>query len=311
MPTKKVEFLQSMQPWPTLAEYGKHVILPDQDLKLFYFEAGSEHQQHLLMLHGLGDESDTWRHVFLPLAEDYHTLAVDLPGFGRSDKPDIKYTPQFMMDIALRFLDHQKINKTIIMGSSMGAILAHGLAIKHPNRLKALILIGGALLHTKPMKDWHLQLMQVPFLGEWFYTRLRKDPDAAYASLKSVYHQLEELPEADRKFLYTRVNQRVWSNGQQRAYFSALRNLSTWMKNIQKSLPDQLSQLNLPTLVIHGEHDRLFSELNADKIIEIQPKANKAFIPNLGHLPHQENPEVFLRVTRSWLRADFNNILRK
>lgn len=303
MPTKKAVFQQSMEPWPSLADYSKNLILPNRDLKLFYFEAGSQHQDHLLLLHGLGDEADTWRHVILPLAEDYHTLAVDLPGFGRTDKPDIKYTPQLMMDTVVRFLDQKKIKSTIVMGSSMGAILAQGLAIKHPDRVDGLILVGGALLQPKPMNDWRFQLMQVPFLGEWLYTRLRKDPEATYNSLKSVYHQLEELPEADRKFLYTRVNQRVWSNEQRRAYFSTLRKLSPWIKNMQKRLPDQLSQLNLPTLVIRGEYDLLFSELNADKIIEIQPKANKAIIPNVGHLPHQENPDVFLQVTRSWLKA--------
>jgi pimeloyl-ACP methyl ester carboxylesterase len=52
---------------------------------------------HILMLHGLGDEADTWRHIFHPFSNYFHTLALDLPGFGRSDKPDVVYSPQFLM----------------------------------------------------------------------------------------------------------------------------------------------------------------------------------------------------------------------
>jgi len=255
------------------------------------------------MLHGLGDEADTWRHIFITLSEGYHTLAIDLPGFGRSDQPDVDYTPEFLMDAVIQFLDQLKITSAIIMGSSLGGILGHGLAISHPERVKGLILVGGALLQPETMQDWGIRLMQVPLLGEWLYTRLRKDPDAAFASLDNVYHQLEELPDADRKFLFTRVNQRVWSDGQRRAYFSTLRNVSPWIKKMQPKLPGQLKRLDIPTLVIRGECDLLFSDGTAEEILKIQPKTNKAVIPNVGHLPHQEDPDGFLQVTQTWLKA--------
>ncbi len=305
MTNKKTSYKQVMQPWPTIANYAKQIYLQNLNLNLFYFEAGSHQKQYIIMLHGLGDEADTWRHVFLPLSEDYHTLAIDLPGFGRSDQPDVSYTPQFMMDAVVQLMDHLNISSSIMLGSSLGGILAHGLAVFHPKRVKGLILIGGALLQPEPMQDWGLRLMRVPLLGEWLYTRLRKDPEAAFASLGNVYYQLEKLPEADREFLFNRVNQRVWSDGQRCAYFSTLRNLSPWVKNIQSQLPDRLNHLDIPTLVIRGEFDHLFSDHNAEEIIKIQPRTKKAFIPIVGHLPHQEAPEAFLKVTKSWLQNDF------
>ena len=303
MPDKRAIYQQAMQPWPLLAELGSRLKLPERDLTLFYFQAGSQQKQPLLMLHGLGDEADTWRHIVITLAEEYHTLAIDLPGFGRSDKPDVDYTPRFMMDAVIQFLDQLEIASAIIMGSSLGGILAHSLAIFHPDRVKGLILVGGALLQPEPIQDWGFRLMQVPLLGEWLYTRLRKDPHAAFASLSNVYYQLEELPEADREFLFTRVNQRVWSDGQRRAYFSTLRNLSPWIKKIQSQLPDRLNHLDIPTLVIRGEYDLLFSDLNAGELLKFQPKTDKAVIPNVGHLPHQEDPDSFLQVTKTWLKA--------
>jgi pimeloyl-ACP methyl ester carboxylesterase len=305
MPKDTQHYQQPMQPWPTLTSYGNIATLSQPPLELFYFEAGQPNQPHLVMLHGLGDEADTWRHVFLPLAENYHTLALDLPGFGRSDKPDVDYTPEFMLDSILGLLDQSDVSKAILMGSSLGGILAHGLAVTNPDRVAGLILVGGALLQSEPMGDRSLRLMQLPLIGEWLYTRLRKDPDAAFNSLGNVYHDLEKLPESDREFLYTRVNRRVWSDGQRRAYFSTLRNLSPWVKGMQSSLSEQLKQLNIPTLVARGQFDGLFSETNADQILAIQPQAEKATVEQAGHLPHQENPQAFLSVIRPWLDRHF------
>lgn len=305
MPSKQINYQQPMYPWPSLADYGKHLRLPEQGLTLFYFETGTKHQKTLLMLHGLGDEADTWRHIFHDMGNTYHTLALDLPGFGRSDKPDVAYTPPFLIGTVIEFMDHAGITEAIILGSSLGGILAHAMAITYPERVCGLILVGGGLLQTDRVQDLSLIMMSLPFLGEWLYTRLRKNPDAAYSSLSNVYHQLEGLPEADREFLYTRVNQRVWSDGQRRAYLSTLRGLSPWMKKLQTSIRDQFSHLQVPTLVIRGEFDSLFQDSAADAIVECQPNAAKAIIERAGHLPHQEDPHQFLQIVELWLSQHF------
>ena len=294
-------FKNPMQPWPSLLNFGKRIHLTSKNLDLFYFEAGPENPQHMIMVHGLGDEADTWRHVFLPLAKQYHVFAVDLPGFGRSDKPICDYTPQFLMEVIYEFKKTLHIDNPILMGSSLGGILAHVLAMDHPECVNGLVLVGGGLPQSKSMDDWGLRLMQLPIIGEWLYTRLRKDPTAAFNSLRNVYHDLESLPESDRKFLYTRVNQRVWDDHQRRAYFSTLRNLTPWINRIQEKLPKQLKHLVVPTLVVRGEKDSLFSTDNANQVIEIQPTASKVIIDNTGHLPHQENPRAYLERVSNWL----------
>lgn len=305
MQPEKNEFIQPMQPWTTLAKHAKHTNLPDLGIELFYYEAGVHQSQHLLMVHGLGDEADTWRHVLLPLAQKYHVFAIDLPGFGRSDKPEVDYTPQFMMRSLLGFLDQLEINRVILMGSSLGAILAQGIALAQPEPITGMILVGGALYQEASLNDWFLRMMQIPLLGEWLYTRLRKDPKAAFNSLNNVYHQLENLPEKDRKFLYTRVNQRVWSDGQRRCYFSTLRNLSPWIKHLHSDLTNQLKLVDMPTLILRGESDSLFLDSQADAIVNIQPNATKATIKGAGHLPHQEKPDLFIEIALQWLESNF------
>ena len=305
MTSLKSDFQTPMSPWPSLLDYGKQLKVSELELDLFYFEAGKKDQRNLIMIHGLGDEADTWRHVFLPLSEQYHVFALDLPGFGRSEKPDVDLTPDYLIKTIVGFMDQLGIDSAILMGSSLGGILSHGLALTYPERVTGLILVGGALLQAEQIQDWSIRLMSLPIIGEWLYTRLRKNPDAAFASLKSVYYQLDKLPEADRSFLFTRVNQRVWSNGQRRAYFSTLRKLAPWLRTLQTDLPAQLRDLITPTLVIRGEFDPLFPEANAQALIKRQPNATRATIKGAGHLPQQEDPETFLKVVRLWLHQNF------
>lgn len=294
-------YTQPMQAWSDLKPFSKTVHLPNLDLDLFCFEAGDSLNPAMVMVHGLGDEADTWRHVFRPLSERFFTVAVDLPGFGRSDQPARSYTPEFMQSALLELMDVFQISQAILMGSSLGAILSHSLALTHPNRIGGLVLADGAFLQTKTMGDQSLKLMAIPLLGEWFYTHLRNNPQAAYDSLRPVYLDLDALPKTDREFLFTRVNRRVWSNGQRRAYFSTLRKLSPWVMKSQKGLEYRLSQLQTPTLVIRGEADQLFPEGNAQAIVQIQPNAVLTTIPGTGHLPQQENPEAFLNAVLDWL----------
>jgi pimeloyl-ACP methyl ester carboxylesterase len=305
MSTKNSRYRSDMTPWPELAGKGKTLKLEKLELRLFYFEAGEHNHENLLMIHGLGDEADTWRHVFFPLSEKFHVIALDLPGFGRSDKQDFDYTPDFLLNAIVGLMDKLSISSAILMGSSLGGILAHQIALIHPTRVEGLVLVGGSVLQPEPMGDWSLQLMRMPIIGEWLYTRLRKDPDTAYETLKNVYYSLEELPEPDREFLFYRVNQRVWDDGQRRAYLSTLRKLAPWVKQIQANLPDQLKTVEVPTLVVRGEHDSLFPEANAEAIITSQPNATKVTIQATGHLPQQEDPDGFLLNVNFWLNKNF------
>ena len=302
---KNENYQKPMLPWPELSSSAKMIDIEAMDISLFIYESGIGNNLDIIMVHGLGDEADTWRHVFKPLSENFHTIAIDLPGYGRSDKPRLAYTPTFMIKAILEVLNHLGVEQAILMGSSLGGILSHNLALLHRDRIKGLILVGGALIQDQPFSDWTFRLMQIPILGEWLYTRLRKNPDAAFNSLRNVYLDLDALPKPDREFLYKRVNKRVWSNGQRRAFFSTLRNLVPWIKKHQKDLPDKLSKLDIPTLILRGENDNLFLEESAKIIAETQLNAIYHPIENAGHLPQQENSELFLDIINEWLSQNY------
>jgi pimeloyl-ACP methyl ester carboxylesterase len=255
----------------------------------------------MLLIHGLGDEADTWRHVIAPLSADRRVIALDLPGFGRSDKPDRAYTVPFFQDVVIELLDVLAAPRAILIGHSLGAVIAHHVALSHPERVERLILISGALAARSQEIDIAMLLFLVPGLGEWLYTRLRRDPNAAYRTLELNYAHLDQLPEADRNFLFQRVNERVWSDGQRRAFFSTFRNLARWVPAQQRDLASRLYRLDIPTLAIWGEADRVNSPKNGHVLTQAQPAAQLVLVPGAGHNLQQENPGAVLEAIRAWM----------
>ena len=289
------EFLRPMQPWPGLEKFGRRVALPRNGLGLFVYEAGDTTAPPMMLIHGLGDEADTWRHVIGPLADRQRILALDLPGFGRSDKPSRDYAIEFLCGAILETMDVLSIPAATLMGNSLGAMLAQAIALRHPERVDRLILVDGALVAREKPNEI-MGMMAQPGVGEMMYNSLRGEPQTAYETLRPFYGHLDDLPEADRAFLYQRVNERVWSDGQRDAYLSILRQLLRYLPEKQAEFEAGLARCATLTQVVWGELDMVNPVENARALVSIQPSARLTVIPGAGHLPHQEKPEKFLRL---------------
>lgn len=292
-------YLSPMQPYAGLASFARTVRLPKSGLALHIYDAGAINASPYVLIHGLGDEADTWRHLISSLAANHHVIALDLPGFGRSDKPDCAYTVPFFKDTLIELMDTLALESVTLVGHSLGAIIAHTLALNHPARVNRLVLMGGALVATSQKITLATLMFLVPGLGEWLYNRLRHDPQAAYRTLAPYYHHLDDLPQAEREFLFQRVNERVWSDGQRRAFLSTLRNLARWVPGQQRDLTTRLAQSTVPTLAIWGEHDQVNSVENGKRLAQIQPTTQLVIVPNTGHNVHQEQPAAVLQAMQA------------
>jgi pimeloyl-ACP methyl ester carboxylesterase len=281
-----------MQPYPGLERWARQVRLPASGDRLFLYDTGGDDRPPVLLLHGLGDEADTWRGVLALIAAEFRAVAPDFPGFGRSDQAWRRSTVPFFVATLLELLDVLAISRTVLVGHSAGAVIAQALTLDHPERVERLVLIGGSLVLKENRFDPALLAFLVPGLGEWAYTRLRKDPQAAYRSLEPYYNKLVDLPQAERDFLYRRVNERVWSDGQRRGFLSTLRGLVGWLPAQQKKLPERLRGWQVPTTLLWGENDRIASIENARALVELLPSARLVTVPGAGHNLHQEQPEV-------------------
>jgi pimeloyl-ACP methyl ester carboxylesterase len=292
-----------MEPWPTLEPYARHVSLIGSGRSIFLYDAGPENAPALVLIHGLGDEADSWRHVVEPLAAERRVLVPDLPGFGRSDPLD-SYPIEAHIETLLGLLDTLGIERATLIGNSLGGMLAHAIALRRPGRVGGLVLIGGVLHAEGQRFDLSLLLFLIPGVGEWLYSRLQRDPQAAYDSLRAYYADLDALPEADRDFLFQRVNQRVRSERQRRAYLGTLRHMVTWLPKQQRGLAERLAALDVPTLVVFGEEDAIADPASGEALLDVQPAARFLTLPDAGHVVQQERPEALLEIIRRDARLD-------
>ncbi len=295
---------RTMQPLSEFAPFVRRVALPQSGLTLFLYDTQPDTQPGaedaatgappLLLVHGLGDEADTWQHVLPALATRRRVLALDLPGFGRSDKPDAPYTVAWYAAVLGDLLDTLRIDRAVLAGHSLGAITCQWLALEQPARVDRLLLLAGGLAAAPRKPDLNTLLLLTPGVGEWLYTRLRNDPQAAYASLRPFYADLDALPEADRAFLFQRVNERVWNDDQRRAFFRTLRGLAGWLPGLQKTLAPRLAACTTPTAVLWGEQDAVASVENGRALATLQPAARLTILPGAGHNLQQEQPEAVI-----------------
>lgn len=262
-------------------------------LHLYDSGVGQDQDPTFLLIHGLGDEADSWRKVFPLLMGRGRVVALDLPGFGRSDHPRRAYTLNFFADTVAALLEGLNIRQAVLVGSSMGAAVALRVALRRADLVERLVLVDGPPVRGRLNK---IQLMfLIPGQGEKLYNSFRTSQEAAYESLQPYYANLEALPPEDRQFLRERVWDRVWSDDQRRAYFSTFRWLALEGLLGQPS-PAHLGQVKAPTLVVWGEQDAVISLEAARTLQAWIPGAKLHLIPGCGHLPQQEKPLELVRI---------------
>jgi pimeloyl-ACP methyl ester carboxylesterase len=178
-------------------------------------------------------------------------------------------------------------------------MLAQHIALAAPERVSGLVLVDGLLRPQTGKFSWPALLMALPYFGNRIYTAYRRDPQAAYDSLRPFYANLDVLPEPDRQFLFQRVNERVWSDTQRQAYLELYRDLAFSAPRQANSLTAALAKLATPTRLVWGELDAIMPVAAARAFVGLHPGARLTVIPGAGHLPHQEQPAAFLSALAS------------
>ena len=128
------------------------------DIQLNYIEQGQG--QPLILLHGNGESCDYFEHQVLFFAKEYHVIAIDTRGHGKSPRGEKPFTiKQFAEDLH-DFMDEKGIAKAILLGFSDGGNIALEFALKHPERVEKLILNGANLFPSgvKPLYQWPIEI---------------------------------------------------------------------------------------------------------------------------------------------------------
>jgi pimeloyl-ACP methyl ester carboxylesterase len=283
----------AMKPWPAFAGRGKTLSLKGG--KLFFYDFGEASKPALILIHGLGDEADSWRHL-MPLlsAGGYRLIAPDLPGFGRSlyngtspwrGRISVNAHAQAVISLVQALSAERPV---VLVGSSMGAIISQAAAFKKPGLVKSLILVDGCYpVSIRP--NWGLLLMG--FAGRPWYRAFRKNHEGAWKSLYPYYNDLDAMSEADKIFLRERVIDRVESSGQEEAYFASLRSLNSINPFTRVFLSRKTKTFPGKILLLWGEADRIMPVHKIAVFRALRPDAVFQEIAGAGHLPHQEAPQ--------------------
>lgn len=123
-------------------QFTSHEVEIDS-LKISYVKEGRG-SPTLVFLHGLSSNLDAWANNIEELKSNYTCIALDLPGYGKSSKPNAEYTPTFFAEITARFLERLKLEKVVLIGHSMGGQAAIKLAVARPDLVGKLVLVAPA-----------------------------------------------------------------------------------------------------------------------------------------------------------------------
>jgi len=257
-------------------------------------EKDTANKPTIVLIHGLGDEADTWRHIFpLLTGAGYRVIAPDLPGFGRSNWKGRINMRRHCIAVMQSMIATGAVDAecpAALVGSSLGAGIAEMVASQRPDLVKALILIDGCLPFTRRRSG--LFLLGMPVIGTSWYRSFRSDHEAAWKSLYPYYGDLDGMSAADKDFLRERVIARVESANQERGYFATLRSMNTFPLFGERTLTREIKTFSGKIAILWGEKDRVFPPKRAAIFRGLRPDAGFTFINGAGHLPHQEKPDA-------------------
>jgi len=249
----------------------------------------------VLMIHGLGASAETWQNTLPVLAQTHHVYAVDLVGFGYSDKPAAQYTVDYLVDFIRGFMDVVGLEEATLIGHSLGGALVLRLAILHPDRASRLVLVAGAGLSRRV--GLGLRLASLPLVGELL---LRPNPRKTRQALRPFFHDPTLLTDAFVDLNYDLITQ----PGAQAAYLSTVRSLASVLgarRHISEGIVARLGEIRVPTLVIWGAQDAIVPAAHADVARDRIANVQIHILPECGHMPMMERPEEFNRLVGRFL----------
>lgn len=264
-------------------------------LRIHYQEAGDENAPAMILIHGFISSSLVWSDVFLPLADaGFRVIAIDLPGYGYSDKPaDGRYTINSQAHAVFRLMDRLGIEKATVVGASYGAAVAATMALDFPERVERLVLIG-AVSNDEPKKKLLMRLSALPIIGDIVAPLFLGSRWVLRKRTEQVYRRIG-LPLDERK-LEARHHLLATANVQR----AMIRTVRRWSANrIQR----EAALIRQPTMLVWGEVDTHVSISEAFRLRDTIPNARLIIFRNCGHLPPTEYPERFVEVVAEFCKA--------
>jgi 2-hydroxy-6-oxonona-2,4-dienedioate hydrolase len=249
--------------------------------KIRYIEEGDS-KNTIILLHGLGGMAERWLPVVPFLSKKYRVIALDLIGYGQSDKPQVDYTPEFFRDSVLGFLEALSLQKAFMVGTSLGGeIVAECAATQNP-LIKKIVMVApaGIMKNHTPVLD--------------AYTMAALYPN--HESVKIAYQMMMgENKEISSQSVENFISNMTGPNSKM-VFLSTL----LGMKN-SPVITEKLKLIKVPTLLIWGNEDKMIPIKYSKGFVNSIPSCDFVVMNGCGHTPYEEKPDEFSKLVLDFL----------
>jgi pimeloyl-ACP methyl ester carboxylesterase len=287
--------LEGMKPVSALAD-ADSLFMEINGIRVHYKQMG-EGEPFFVLLHGFGASLYSWQKVMEPLSLHGRVLAYDRPAFGLTERPlewegQNPYSLQANIDLLLGMLDAFQVEKAILVGNSAGGAVAMEFFLRHPERVEALVLVDAAV-YEGSVPGWLRPLLQTPQMQHLGPLVARTIRQRGPEMVGLAWHDPSKLDAATLALYEKPLQVENWDR--------ALWNFTTASQS--NKLPERLAEFTLPILVVTGDDDRIVPTDSSIRLAEELPAATLAVIPDAGHVPHEEQPDLFMQAVEGFLSS--------
>lgn len=245
----------------------------------------------VILLHGFGASTYSWRNVMPALAASFRVVAIDLNGFGYTQRPRTfeSYTREGQADLVLRVMDKLGFRKAHLMGHSYGGGLSLFIASQHPERVRSLVLVdSSAPTYANDRRSFAASVK--PLAGLFLRSFVLRPSNVRRALLRSIHDDSLVTPELVREYY-----ERLRIEGVTEAYHGLTAPVHA------SAAPVKLEEIRVPALVVWGAEDPLISVEDGRRATARMPSSEFVVLDGVGHMPMEEKPDELVRIVLPFL----------
>jgi len=255
----------------------------------------------ILLLHGFGANTSSWRKVMAPLAELGTVVAYDRPGFGLTERPvDAElaawpgpnpYSPDAQADQVVALIQALGFERAILVGNSAGGTVAMHTYLRYPQRVAGIVFVDAAIYTAGGAPGWIKPLLRTPQMRRLGPLVSRSLVAQADRLLTLAWHDPAQLTAEDMAAYRKATQAENWDR--------ALWELTLASGDLR--LAGRVAEVRIPSLVITGDDDRIVPTAESIRLARELPDAALVVIPACGHVPQEECPAAFMDALRAFI----------